>query len=47
MLDRSGVATGVDLDALIDGAGWLEGVLGRATPAMVSQAGGFPTGTAG
>ena len=47
MLDRSGVVTGVDLDALIDGAGWLEGVLGRATPAMVSQAGGFPTGTAG
>lgn len=43
MLEQSGVDTGVDLDALIDTAEWLQGILGRPTPAMVSQAGGFPT----
>ncbi len=42
MLDRSGVATGVDLDRLIGIAHWLEGILGRKTLASVSQAGGFP-----
>ncbi|TDI59847.1 MAG: hydroxymethylglutaryl-CoA lyase [Alphaproteobacteria bacterium] len=41
-LDRSGVATGVELDRLIDIAHWLEGILGRKTLARVSQAGGFP-----
>ena len=44
MLTRSGVATGVDLEALIATSNWLEGVLGGATPAMVSKAGGFPAG---
>lgn len=44
MLSRSGVHTGVDLDKLIETAGWLEGILGGATPAMVSKAGGFPAG---
>lgn len=44
MLSRSGVHTGVDLEKLIETAGWLEGVLGGATPAMVSKAGGFPAG---
>ncbi len=44
MLEQSGVDTGVELSALIETAEWLQGILGRRTPAMVSQAGGFPTG---
>lgn len=43
LLARSGVATGLDLDALIDAGGWLSGVMGRTLPAMVSRAGTFPT----
>ena len=43
LLDRSGVQTGVNLNALIESAGWLTGIMGRALPAMVSRAGGFPT----
>ncbi len=43
MLDRMGIATGLSLDALIDAAGWLTGVLGHACPAAaVSRAGTFP-----
>lgn len=42
MLQRSGVETGIDLEKLIAATGWVQGVLGRQTPAMVSQAGGFP-----
>lgn len=42
MLQRSGVETGIDLDKLIAATGWVQEVLGRQTPAMVSQAGGFP-----
>jgi hydroxymethylglutaryl-CoA lyase len=42
MLERAGVATGFDLGALIDGAAWLEGILGRRAPSAVSHAGGFP-----
>ncbi len=42
LLHESGVATSVDLDKMIDLANWTETVLGRAPPAMVSQAGGFP-----
>lgn len=42
MLTRAGVATGMDLDALIGGAVWLEGLLGRRAPSAVSHAGGFP-----
>ncbi len=41
MLERGGVQTGVNLDALIELAGWLSGVVGRPLPAMVSRAGGF------
>ena len=44
MLERSGVRTGVDLSQYIAAASWLEEKLGRRPPAMVSQAGGFPTG---
>ncbi|MDX2234239.1 MAG: hydroxymethylglutaryl-CoA lyase [Hyphomonadaceae bacterium] len=42
MLDRMGFATGVDLEAAIAAARHIGVVLGRATPGMVSRAGGFP-----
>ena len=42
MLDRSGVATGYDLSAAIEHAHWLEGIMGKPLPAMVSRAGSFP-----
>jgi hydroxymethylglutaryl-CoA lyase len=45
MLDRSGVEHGVDLQRLIEGAAWLEPVLGKAVPSMLLKAGGFPQAT--
>ncbi len=42
LLDREGVATGVDLDALIGTARWLAAVLGRTLPGRVSRAGRWP-----
>lgn len=42
MLNRSGIETGVDVDALINAARWMEGRLGRAVPAMLTRAGNFP-----
>ncbi|MEZ5596505.1 MAG: hydroxymethylglutaryl-CoA lyase [Pseudomonadales bacterium] len=42
MLDRGGIAHGVDLRALIDAAGWLEGVLDKKVPSMLLRAGPFP-----
>jgi hydroxymethylglutaryl-CoA lyase len=42
LLERSGVDTGLDLDALIEASDWLGEQLGRPTPALVSKAGGFP-----
>jgi isopropylmalate/homocitrate/citramalate synthase len=42
LLDREGVETGVDLDALIAVADWLSGVLGRELPGLVHRAGPFP-----
>lgn len=42
MLNRGGIETGVDLDALIDTCIWMNDVVGRQLPAMVSRAGGFP-----
>ena len=41
-LERSGIATGLDLDALIRASDWLGEQIGRPTPALVSKAGGFP-----
>jgi isopropylmalate/homocitrate/citramalate synthase len=41
MLNGEGVETGIDLDALIDVAGWLEGLLGRQLPGQVYRAGTF------
>lgn len=42
LLHGEGVRTGLDLDALIDVAAWLEGVLGDELPGQLHRAGGFP-----
>lgn len=42
MLERMGVATGIDVDALVEAAHWLEGVLGKRPPGAISRAGVFP-----
>jgi hydroxymethylglutaryl-CoA lyase len=42
MLERAGIATGLDLDRLIGTAKWLSGIMGKELPAMVSKAGNFP-----
>ncbi|MBA2297176.1 MAG: hydroxymethylglutaryl-CoA lyase, partial [Actinobacteria bacterium] len=42
LLEREGVSTGVDLDALICVAQWLEELLGRELPGRVYRAGSFP-----
>lgn len=42
MLERSGVATGIDLATAIAAAEWLEAQLGHVVPGMVMKAGGFP-----
>ena len=42
MLNRGGVEHGVDIHRLIDGAAWLESVLGKSVPSMLLKAGGFP-----
>ncbi|RPA06075.1 hydroxymethylglutaryl-CoA lyase [Gordonia sp. OPL2] len=42
-LDRTGVAHGLDTEALQDAGAWLEGVFGRRLPSAVLHAGGFGT----
>lgn len=42
MLERAGVATGMDLGALIEASHWLGGVMDRRLPGMVAQAPLFP-----
>jgi isopropylmalate/homocitrate/citramalate synthase len=42
LLEGEGVATGVDLEALIATSEWLEGVLGRRLEGYVYRAGSFP-----
>ena len=42
LLHRSGVETGIDLDAMITAAHRLSEATGKALPAMVSRAGNFP-----
>ncbi len=42
MLEACGYRTGLDLPALIEHSHWLDRVLGRPTPALVSKAGIFP-----
>lgn len=44
MLERSGIATGLNLKQLIATSQWLSGVFGRKLPGMVAQAGLFPKG---
>jgi isopropylmalate/homocitrate/citramalate synthase len=41
LLHGEGIETGIDLDALIGVADWLEGVLGRPLPGRVHRAGAF------
>src|SRR5581483_8682272 len=42
-LERDGVRTGVDLDALVETSRWLEGVLGRPLPGYVYRAARWPS----
>jgi hydroxymethylglutaryl-CoA lyase len=42
MLQRGGFSTGLDLDALIRTAEWLEGPLGKRVPSGLRGAGRFP-----
>jgi isopropylmalate/homocitrate/citramalate synthase len=42
LLEHEGVKTGVDLDALIETAVWLEGIFGRRLEGQVYRAGTFP-----
>ncbi|MDO9487251.1 MAG: hydroxymethylglutaryl-CoA lyase [Sphingomonadaceae bacterium] len=46
LFDRSSVATGVDLDAVIAASRWFETILGRPLASKVGKAGGFPAGRA-
>ena len=41
LLDRSGIDSGVDLDAAVAVNHWFETILGRPLPSMVAKAGGF------
>lgn len=42
LFERSGIRTGVDLDALIEHSEWLERALGHRTSGLVAKAGVFP-----
>ncbi len=42
MLERSGVTTGLDLDAVIDASNWLSGIMGKPLPGRLARTGGFP-----
>jgi hydroxymethylglutaryl-CoA lyase len=42
LLERAGIATGLDLDRLIAANRWFAGVIGKPLPSMVARAGGFP-----
>ncbi|MFB9904755.1 hydroxymethylglutaryl-CoA lyase [Allokutzneria oryzae] len=44
-LDRMGVRTGVDINAVIDISAWLSERLGREVPALLGRAGTFPPTT--
>jgi hydroxymethylglutaryl-CoA lyase len=45
LMDRSGVSTGLDLEALIEVNHWFESILGRPMPSLVARAGNY-TGAA-
>ena len=42
MLERAGIETGLDLDALIASAHWIAEKLGKPVPGAVQRVGGFP-----
>ncbi len=42
LLSRSGIRTGVSLEAVLAASAWLENELGRTVPAMLPKAGVFP-----
>lgn len=42
LLNRSGIETGLDIEKLTGTAKWLEAILGKKVPSMVTAAGGFP-----
>jgi hydroxymethylglutaryl-CoA lyase len=42
MLERAGIATGMDLQKLISASHWLSEAMGRKLPSMVAQAPSFP-----
>ncbi|MEN3306494.1 MAG: hydroxymethylglutaryl-CoA lyase [Micromonosporaceae bacterium] len=42
LLERSGLGTGLDLDALVDASAFLGTALGKPVPALLPRAGGFP-----
>jgi len=42
MLERAGIATGLDLGALIDTNHWLGALMDRTLPGMVARAPRFP-----
>ncbi|MBC2667967.1 hydroxymethylglutaryl-CoA lyase [Novosphingobium piscinae] len=42
MLERAGVATGIDLAEIIAASQWLSGIMGRTLPGMAAQAPLFP-----
>jgi len=46
MLERAGISTGVNLDAAIDAAQFIETALEKTVPGMVMKAGGFPKAAA-
>ena len=46
MLERSGVATGLNLAMAIESSSWLAGVMGKKLPSMVGKAGEFSAGGA-
>jgi hydroxymethylglutaryl-CoA lyase len=43
LLERMGLHTGVDLDALVATVPWMEGVLEHSTPGLLAKAGVFPS----
>jgi hypothetical protein len=45
MLERARIATGMDLDQLVESSAWLSEVIGRKLPGMVAQAPRFPGNT--
>jgi hydroxymethylglutaryl-CoA lyase len=42
LLGRMGIATGLDLGALVDDATWIEQRLGKRVPGLLAKAGPFP-----